>query len=235
MRLALVAAFCLVASPLLCQPESNQLQPSRPIAQFQVHDQNMINALLKLGQQEKIGIGIDYIDAAAFERKISITVRDSTLASVLDQITRVVGYRWSLQGRVINVTHTGVMRGRGNVLNTRIRHFEVGPMPLEQAACQLAFAFKFALNSKVQGLAGDCPFGGLDQKIDGLELNDSTIREILNALVSQHGNGAWVVQQPSWTMNKDLGFGVWKLLTYEKADTKYSRSLLVRGLGLTKQ
>jgi hypothetical protein len=234
MRLALIAAFFVATSPMFCQFVANGLEPSRRVAQFQVQDQNMIDALLKLGHQEEFGVGIDYIDAAAFEKKLSISVRDSTVASVLDQITRALGYMWSVQGHAINVTHPGVMLGRRNVLNTRIRHFKVGPMPIEQAGCQLAIAFKFALNPKMQGLAGDCPFGGSDQRIDGLQMNNSTVREILNALVSQHGNGAWVVQQPSWTLNKDLGFGVWKLLAYDRADGRYSRMLLVRGLGLTK-
>jgi len=233
MRLALIAAFCALTSPIFCQPVANRIEPSRRIAHFQVQDQNMIDALLQLGQQEEFGVGIDYIDAAAFERKLSISTRDSTLASVLDQITKELGYKWSVQGRAINVTHPGAIVGKRNLLNTRIRHFKVDPMPLEQAGCQLAIAFKFAMNPKMKGLAGDCLFAGIEQRIDGVEMNGSTVREILNALVSQHGNGAWVVQQPSWTMNKDLGFGVWKLLAYGRADGRYSRMLQVRGLGLT--
>jgi len=233
MRAALILAFCAAAVPVVCQTAVERVEPSRPVARFQVQDRNMIDALLMFGQQEKIGIGIDYIDTTAFQKKLSIDVRDSTLATVLDQITKIVGYRWSILGRVVTVTHAGAIKGRRNVLNTRIRVFRVGPMPLEQAGCDLKIALYFALNPKSQGLAGDCPFGGVNQRIDGLRMNNSTAREILNALVSQHGSGAWVVQQPPWTMNKDLGFGVWKILAYDRTDGQYSRMLQVRGLGLT--
>jgi hypothetical protein len=77
---------------------------------------------------------------------------------------------------------------------------------------------------------GDCPYGGIEYRIDGLDVNNATVRQILDALVSQHGNGAWVVQQPPWTMDKDLGYGLWKVLAYDKTDGEYSRGLQVRGL-----
>jgi hypothetical protein len=104
---------------------------------------------------------------------------------------------------------------------------------LEQADCDLKGAFYFALNPNIKGVVGDCMFGGLGQRIDGLKMNNATVRQILDALVSQHGNGAWVVQQPPWTMNKDAGFGVWRLLAYDRTDGQYSRMLQVRGLGLS--
>src|ERR1700758_4090751 len=61
---------------------------------------------------------------------------------------------------------------------------------------------------------------------------DLSVRDILNQIVSQHCNGAWVVQQPPWTMGKDLGYGLWKVLEYDRTDAEYSRELRVRGLGL---
>ena len=57
-------------------------------------------------------------------------------------------------------------------------------------------------------------------------------QSVLNQIVSQHGNGAWIVQQPPWTMGKDLGYGLWKVLEYATTDAEYSRELQVRGLGL---
>jgi hypothetical protein len=40
------------------------------------------------------------------------------------------------------------------------------------------------------------------------------------------------VQQPAWTMGKDLGYGLWKMLEYDRTDAEYSRELEVRSLGL---
>jgi len=38
-------------------------------------------------------------------------------------------------------------------------------------------------------------------------MKNATVREILNRLVSQHRNAAWVVQQPPWNMDKNPEYG----------------------------
>jgi hypothetical protein len=234
MRWFSVAVLFLCASGVvLCQSRlASSANPSRHVAVFAVHDRNMIDALLLFGQQEHIGIGIDYIDAAAFQQRITIQLRGATVADVLDAITYRFGYRWSTNGRAVRITHPGAMVGSRNLLNMRIARFKVSEMPLEQADCNLKIAFYFGLNPKSTGIVGDCPYGGIEYRIGPLDLKNATVGQILDALVSQHGNGAWVVQQPPWTMDKDIGYGLWKLLAYDRTDGEYSRALQVRGLGL---
>ncbi len=227
-----VALLFLYVSVVGCAGQSAAIEPSQHIRSFQVTNCNLIDALLLLGQQEHIGIGIEYIDAPAFRRRVNLQLHDVTLAEVLNAITRPLGYSWSTVGNVLTITHSGAMVGKQNLLNTRIPRFKVPSMPIEEASCNLRIALYFALNPNSTGIAGDCLFGGLDSRIDNIELKNATVRQILNTVVSQHGNGAWVVQQPSWTMDKDIGYGVWKVLAYDAADGQYSRKLLVRGLGL---
>lgn len=192
----------------------------------------MIDALLLFGQQEHIGVGIDYIDTAALQQRVTIQLRAATVADVLDAITHPFGYRWSTNGRVVRITHLGAMVSSRNLLNTQIARFKVSDVPLEQADCNLKIAFYFALNPKSTGMVGDCLYGGIEYRIDPLDVRNATVGQILDALVSQHGNGAWVVQRPPWTMDKDLGYGLWKVLAYDRTDGEYSRELQVRGLGL---
>ena len=225
---ALLCAFGLLHS----QSDFASVRPSRHIEFFQVHDRNMIDALLLLGQQEQIGIGIDYIDAAAFQQRLTVQLRNATLANILNTITRRFGYQWSTDGRVVRVTHAGAMVGRRNLLNTRIAKFKASAIPLGEADCNLKMAFHFALNPNSGGIVGSCLYGDMDYRIDSIDMENATVRQILDALVAQRGNGAWVVLQPPWTMDKDLGFGFWKVLAYDRADGDYSRGLQVRGLGL---
>jgi hypothetical protein len=62
-------------------------------------------------------------------------------------------------------------------------------------------------------------------------MDNAPVWRILDAIVSE-GNAAWVVQQPPWTMDKDLGYGLWQVLPYNRTDGKYSSGLQVWGLGL---
>lgn len=163
----------------------------------------MIDALLPFGQQKHIGIGIEYIDAAALQQRITVQLHATTVADVLNAVTHRFGYRWSTDGRVVRITHPGAIVGSRNLLNTRIPTFKVSEIPLELAACNLKIAFYFALNPKSSGVLGDCPYGGIEYRSDGLDMKNATIRQILDALVSQHGNGA-VAKYLSSARNKGL-------------------------------
>ncbi len=151
---------------MLCQSHlASSANASRHVAVFEVHDRNMIDAPLVFGQQEHLGVGIDYIDAAALQQRVTIRLRAATVADVLDAITHRFGYRWSSSGRLVRITHPGAMVGSRNLLNTRIAKFKVSEMPLEQANCELKSAFYFALNPKSSGIVGDCPYGGIEYQI----------------------------------------------------------------------
>ncbi len=94
----------------------------------------MIDALLQLGQEQRIPIGIEYIDAAAFRSRITLHVRNSTVGALLDAITHPRGYSWFVYGDVVIVTHKGAPQGRKNLLDTRIREFAIAREVTLQAA-----------------------------------------------------------------------------------------------------
>ena len=103
---------------------------------------------------------------------------------------------------------------------------------MHEASLALSLHLYFALNPKSGGISGDAPGGNLAFRVGPFDLKNATVRDILNQIVSQHSNGAWIVQQPPWTMGKDLGYGLWKVLEYDRTDAGYSRELQVWGLGL---
>jgi hypothetical protein len=62
---------------------------------------------------------------------------------------------------------------------------------------------------------------------------NEALRQILNRIVSQHRNGAWVVQQAPWNMDKDPSYGLWRIFDYDRNNgAKYSVLLRVWELGL---
>jgi len=190
----------------------------------------MIDALLMFGQQEHIGIGIDYIDAPAFQQRVSVQLGATTVGHVLDSITHRFGYIWSMNGPVVRVTHAGAMVGKRNLLNKRIPRFKVSDMPIGLADCKLKGTLHSTLNPTSTGIVGDCPYS-TESKVRRVEMDNASVRQILDAIVSD-GNAAWVVQQPPWTMDKDLGHGLWQILPYNTTDGRYSSGLQVWGLGL---
>ncbi len=208
------------------------ISPSRRVLFFAVKQRNLIDALLSFGGQEHIPIGIEYIDKTAFQEHISAEFRERNVKEILDAITHPLGYRWFTNGPVVLVTHDGALIGKSNLLNTRIPHFRIGETSMHEASLALSLHLYFALNPNSGGIAGDSPEGNLAFRVGPFDLKNATVRDTLNQIVSQHSNGAWIVQQPAWTMGKDLGYGLWKVLEYDRTDAEYSRELEVRGLGL---
>lgn len=216
---------------MLCQTVfGSSANPSRHVPVFDVHDRDMIDALLMFGQQERIGIGIDYIDATALQQRVTVQLRATTVGHVLDSITHRFGYRWSVIGSVVRVTHTGAMVGERNLLNTRIPSFKVSDVPIRLADCNLRVTLYSVLNPTSKGILGDCMYSP-ESQVGRVEMENAPVWQILDAIVSK-GNAAWVVQQPPWTMDKDLGYGLWQVLPYNRTDGKYSSGLQVWGLGL---
>lgn len=230
--IAIAVALLYPSGALYGQTRFASPNLSRKVAFFSVKQQNLIDALLSFGAQEHIPIGIDYIDKAAFQRRMNLEFRERSVREILDALTHPLGYRWSTAGAVVSVTHDGALGGKSNLLNTRIPQFRIGETSMHEASLALSLHFYFVLNPKSGGIAGDSPGGNVAFRVGPFDLKNATVRHILNQIVSRHSNGAWVVQQPPWTMGKDLGYGLWKVLEYDRTDAEYSRELQVRGLGL---
>jgi len=194
----------------------------------------MIDALLQLGQEQRIPVGIEYVDIAAFRNRITLQEQDTSLGKLLNTITHPQGYSWFVDGGVIIVAHRGALQGRKNLLNTRIPEFTIPQeVTLQAASLRLLGSLHFVLHPHAGGSVGDHSSGNPDFRVGPLRMKNATVRQILNGIVSQHRNGAWVVQQAPWNMDKDPPYGLWRVFEYDGNNgAKYSTLLQVWGIGL---
>jgi hypothetical protein len=194
----------------------------------------MIDALLQLGQEQRIPIGIEYIDAAALRSRISLREQNTSVGKLLDTITHGQDYSWFTQGEVVMVTHSGSPQGRKNILNLRISEFTIArDVTLQAVSLELLGKLFFLLHPHATGIVGDYPSGNPQFRVGPWTMRNATVRQILNRIVSQHINGAWVVQQAPWNMDKEPAYGLWRVFEYDGNNgAKYSALLRVWGLGL---
>jgi len=192
----------------------------------------MIDALLQLGREQQIPIGIEYIDATAFRSRITLHAQDTTVGRLLDTITHAQGYSWLPEGNVVTLTHNGALQGRKNLLNLRISEFTIKREVTLQAASQLLLGKLYSVqHPHPTGIVGDYPSGNPQFRVGPWTMRNAVVRQILNRIVSQHNNGAWVVQQAPWNMDKEPSYGLWRLFEYDGNNgAKYSGLLQVWGL-----
>lgn len=221
----------LFIAPATCLPSGI---PFRPVQSFEIRDLNMIDALLRLGEEQRVPIGIEYVDTAAFRSRITLHVRNSTVGALLDAMTRPLGYSWFMQHNVVIVTHRGAATGRKNLLNIPIPDFSLNKeVTLQAASLKLLVTLYFTLNPHATGILGDYPTGNPQFRVGPLRMKKATVRQILNRIVSQNRDGAWVVQQAPWNMDKDPSYGLWRVFEYDGNNgAKYSDLLQVWGSGL---
>jgi hypothetical protein len=106
-------------------------------------------------------------------------------------------------------------------------------MTLQAASLKLLGTLYWALNPHSTGIVGDYPGGNPKFRVGPRRMQNATIRQILNRIVAQRRNGAWVVQEPPWNMDKDPSCGLWRVLEYDRNNgARYSGLLQVWGLGL---
>jgi hypothetical protein len=194
----------------------------------------MIDALLQFGQEQQVPIGIEYINAVAFRSRITLHPRDANVGSLLDTITHGQGYRWFIQDGVVMVTHHGEPQSRKNLLDMRIPEFanQQRDYPASRQP-QIAGRSLVVTECPQHWIVGDYPAGNPKFRVGRLRMKSATVRQILNRIVTQRRNGAWVVQQPPWNMDKDPSYGLWRVVEYDgNQGPPYSRLLQVWGLGL---
>jgi hypothetical protein len=111
---------------------------------------------------------------------------------ILDALTHPLGYRWSIAGAVVSVTHDGALVGKSNLLNTRIPRFRIGETSMHEASLALSLHLYFVVNPKSGGIAGDSPGGNLVFRVGPFDLKNATVRDLLNQIVSQ----------PQWRLDR---------------------------------
>ncbi|HEY6273051.1 MAG TPA: hypothetical protein VIX19_13810 [Terriglobales bacterium] len=71
---------------------------ARLVPSFDVNGGGLVEALLRLGEQERVPMGIEYVDADALEKPVKISLRQVTVAQALDALLpQESGYSWRLQ------------------------------------------------------------------------------------------------------------------------------------------
>jgi hypothetical protein len=206
--LALSVLACLSASPrTLGQIRSNRSKiPSRSVSSFNIQQLNMIDALLQLGQEQRIPVGIEHIDAAALRSRITLHEQGATVGKLLDTITHSLGYSWFVDGDMVMVTHSGAPQGSKNLLDSRIPEFNLKrDATLRAASLRLIGKLYFVQHPRATGIVGDYPSGNPQFRVGPWTMRNATVRRILNRIVSQHNHGAWAVQQPPWNMDHGQG------------------------------
>lgn len=217
----------LSAEIILRSAPAVQSVTSRTVGQFNAEGSTLFDAVLLLGQEQHIPLGIEYIDEEALQRPITVKVGAATVGQVLGAILKQEpGYSWSVNAGVIDVSHSGVPAGSANLLNRILPDYSIPSLSITEAGVMLDRDLYDSLHPGSQGFAGSYAGDILPLRVGPLSMRNVTVRQALNRIVGQAKDAAWVVQVKPTGLRGLPSYGLWKIVQYQSPPKSYSPMFL---------
>lgn len=224
---------------------------SCPVTAFRADGITMIDALMKLARAERIALGIEYANPHDLAQPVTVNLGPTTVGQAFEALLpRNKGYAVCIQDGVVHLVNRALSSRRHTLLDQVIPEFSVAPdhgnpLTVVMASNQLRIELERLLGPKAPsrgsgpvGMVGSLSGGLMKNQIAPLKLRNKTVRQILDRLVSEHHNAAWVVVVPPSQLERlpphGLSFNVmsfnvndlWEILEYDVSPLRWSDSLL---------
>ena len=171
---------------------------ARQIQKYTTQDAGFLKTLYRFAQVNRIPVGVEWIKTPNAE-PIELQVKNVTVADALDALVRTQpGYKLRLEGGVVHVYTEKLLANKRNLLNLNIASYSVKAKELPLANSYLALQVQSVLtpDKSKGGTMGHIVIGmGMRKKL-WVDMKDSTVREVLNALIQAHGNAIWIATFP---------------------------------------
>jgi len=224
----LTLVLLLIATALSGAAPSQRDPAAQIVKSYRAENVPLVDALLRLGQQQEVPFGIEYIDLKAVTDPITVATGAAPVGQVLDAILeRAPGYSWSSRGGVICISHSGVPVGGSNLLDHVLSDFSIPKMSMTNAALALDRSLYMDLHPGTQGWAGSSAGEVSKTEVGPYSLRDVSVREVLNRIVKD-ADAAWLVQVPPGNLSRLPSYGLWRTVQYESPPKLYAP--LFRGI-----
>jgi hypothetical protein len=207
--------------------------PSREVASFNVRGLCLVDALLALGQQEQVPLGIEYVGRDALEKPITEDFHSTTVGKIVEVLLGGgKGYTWCVRDGVLNVSHKSVAAGKGNLFDRVLPEFVIRRCSVADASNVLYMSLNRQLHPEITGYLGEYNPGDMRNLVGPLELRNTPVRDILNRLVSSaNRRAAWIVQVQPGCLDQLPSGGLWTIIEYQTPPRQYAAELLRRVFG----
>jgi|GEM_PF-2183017 len=199
----------------------------RKVGSFQVKAVSLTDALLVFAQQEKIPMGIEYVDEAGLTNPISVSTGPTTISGALRLIFgHAHGYSYSAQYGTLIISHSGLPPRKRNLLDYTLPSFDAPRTALDKISWELEVALAHQLRPRVRGWAGDYIPSQPAVLVGPIHERKASVKQVLCAIVSQGTPAAWVITVPSERLDSENPRDLWKILPYTAPPTHYAPLLL---------
>ncbi len=199
-RFLLVALLALPAWGWQAADQTLQNKLAAPSASYSINATGSLDAFLSVAGDFKLPMGIEWTKVTAGDVHLSRSWQGATPSAILQDVVKAYpGYELEVSNGVVHVYPATVRGDRGDILNTRIRSFEVQDRFVNDAAHQLARQVQPIMvppDPNRKGAWGaSIASGSGDQRVT-FALQNATVRDVLDKLCLSAGLKVWIVAYP---------------------------------------
>jgi len=192
----------LVACLGICTMSSAQESPSAgqldaklhaAVPEYNVTGDTFIAALLRVADEFKIPLGVEWIATPSALEKLSLSWHDTSVMNIVESIAHSQpGYEVRVDGSVLHVTSTAIPHAQ-DFLNLKVHSFDVQEQVVQVVERQLRGAIVATVApQKVGGILGSLATSP-DEPTISIKREDTSVREILDGLIAVSRKKIWVV------------------------------------------
>jgi hypothetical protein len=198
----------------------------RDVASFNVAGLSLLDALIRLGQETRTPLGIEYIDREALEKPVTLSLVNITVQRALETLLSAQkGYVFTVRDGVVDISHSGVPAGSRNLFSHVIAEFSAPRCSVQVASNLLRMELIVDLAPSTRGFAGEFDPGNPNMLVGPLKLRAVTVRDVLNRIVATSGKCAWIAQVRPENLDAMPSYGLWTILDYDSAPSQYASVL----------
>jgi hypothetical protein len=199
------------------------------VGRFEVNETSIPEALLKLGEDSRVPLGIVATDPELWKQKVSLRAENAGFTSVLGRIlSGASGYRWHETQGVVVIANPDLHTAVNDSLYVTIPVFETSrPQAPPNARTAEAVSTKLWMTlllhldpQRKEGFMGVLHPSDLDRELPSVDLGGHSVEEILNWIVSRHGAAAWVAMPFLGDIQKAQVGQLWKIFFYGQPPSK---------------
>ena len=185
----MLATLVLAAVEGLCA-ERNEVSPlSRQVTRFSIGYTSVLDALLWLGQDERLCFGIEF-SGPELTRGIQFTAEETTVG---EAVMKILGshdaYQLSVSEGVVLIRKKGVRPP--SWLGHRLPEFDLPRMELMTADSGLWMRVEMHLSPSIKGFAGDAPVTDPVDEVGPFHGREQTVRRLLCKLAASSRGASW--------------------------------------------
>lgn len=193
------------------EPQSLQRRLQVNLEQYTLSADTFLQALTKVATQFEIPMGIEWVQAPVSLRNVNLSWQRVTVYQVVKSLVESQpGYEVEISNGVVHVFPRGSPRDPHNFLNLRIDKFKVQNEPVAVANHRLHALVKRIVSSPPPSPPGAGEAGSIATSTDdrqvSLELENATVRDILDKLILAGVFKIWIVTYPESPALTKAGF-----------------------------